>query len=373
MNFIEVRNEKGNKMNNKILEELQQLLEDTKTAPTSGSDKDNAEYIIKKVKYFRSKGIPERFLYKLETRVAIHFTDYTVENFNRFFEALNYDLSSIYYSLEVLKKNMQFEQAEKLAKPLADYLELHKELYSNGQVCFQHPVERVVYRIEKMNNGERFNKNLISTDGNYTAFFLSYAEILNYLAVQPESGRNNYSASYYIECAEKISPCNPGVWMTKASIFKDDEDVYRCCMEKALKYTYFLNQPYGLIEIYEYLALHFAMKENFLLASACCNACIYFGGNPVSAKYVLTEENVDIEDTVNWRDILSQNKIQIGFGNLVIEACKMLKNSQEKNDELEYVDTVLKNAKDVADFDNTDNCVKKKKSILKNIFGKKSS
>ncbi len=359
-------------MNGEILKELQQVLEETKSAPTSGTDEQNAGYIIEKIKYFRERGVPERLLYKLETRIEIHLTDYVVNNFKDFFKFLNYDISSIYYSLEVLKKNMQFEQAERLAMPLADYLELHSELYSKGQFCFQHPVERVVYRLERLKKHDIFDKNMVSANGNYTAFFLSYAEILNYLAVQPESKRNNCSANYYLDCAEKISPCNPGVWMTRASVMKDDEDEYFRCMSKALEYTYFIKQPYGLIEIYEYLALHYAMKENFVLSSACCNACIYFGGNPVSAKYVLSKEEIDVDESDDWQSVLSENKIQIGFSGIVIEACQMIKDSQENNDELEYIDAVLKISKDINGRESVNTVIKKKSGFLKIIFSKKN-
>lgn len=302
-----------------IMDEVRMMVMSCSSPPIVGTPEENARRVMEKIEYFREKGVSEKDLYELESKILLFMPDFVVKNFEEFYSFLKEDISSIYITMELLMAKGDYVAAKKIADPLAAYLESHKTKLIDGHHCHQNSFETALYTLEA-----RRTIPTQSTKDNYTAFLVAYARILQNTKIvrhNQEMFRMAESRKY-LKWAQEMSPQNASVWLYLGVSYNDNEELQLEYYKKALQYCYLKDGDYGLTKIYECLAMHYWGKNKIEVVTALKELITALDGNPFMLTFLLSKRNVPASRP--FQDVLRKYSIQVGFSDLVLQTVDFL-------------------------------------------------
>lgn len=302
-----------------IMNEVYRVTLSCSSPPIGGTPEENARYVMGKIAYFRENGVSESELYELESKILRFIPDYVAENFAEFYAFLKEDISSIILTMDYYMARGDYAAAKKIADPVADYLEKHKEALIDGHHCHQNIFETAMYTLEE--------KKLIETQhtkSNYTGFLILYAKVLQNTRII----RNNREefcmkeSRKFLLWAKELSPQNAGVWLYLGVSYHGDEMLQLEHYKKALQYCYIKDGEYGLTAIYEHMAMHYWGKNQTEIVAALKDMITELGGNPFMITFLLSKRQAPVSRP--YRDTLRKHSIPMGFSELVRKTADFL-------------------------------------------------
>lgn len=296
-----------------------------------------AEYAISKIRYFRSKGLPEEELYHLEMAICLNIPAYIENHFDKYMEAVNHDITPLWASTERLIKANKSEQAYQISKPLADYLVKNKESQITGRHRFQNIHEEVIYLTEH-NIPFKDSSEIKHAAGNYVGFFVTYAKLLQNLAITRQEFKGASVA--YLELAKEMCDVNASVYLYTALQYMENEQLWRQNIDLALNYCNYSNGLYGMSQIYMQMGMYYMAHQNDELSAACFAAAIHYA-EPETAnacKYFMSKagkyQTMSEQQAV---DVLRRNHIQVGYSTLVRGTAAILSTDEETRKQVQHI------------------------------------
>lgn len=304
-----------------IMDEVRMMVMSCSSPPIVGTPEENARRVMRKIEYFRENGVEERSLYELEGKILQFMPEFVAENFDEFFVFLKEDISSIYLVVHALVEDGSYMAAKKIADPLAAYLERHKEELLDGHHCHLNAFETALFTIEE--------KRPIPTPkakDDYTAFLIDYAIILQNTRIV----RNNQGiccsgmeeSRKYLQWILDLCPQNPAAWLRLGISYDDQTEKQLECYWRALRYCYMMDGEYGLVRIYEKIALYYWKKNQVEVVAALKDLIVALDRNPFVLVILLSKRPTPAKQ--DFRDILRKYNIQMGFSELVIQTALFL-------------------------------------------------
>lgn len=291
-----------------------------------------AEYALSKVRYFRSKGVAEHELYRLELFVCTNIPTYVSGNFNKVYSALNGDATPIWTATEHLIDLGKPNEAYAISKPFADLIAENRGAPLAGKHAFRNLVEDRLYRRV---NGLSEQFPIALTRGNYVGLLVAHARAVQLLSSAQENLRG--TEQKYLDLALKLNNVHSRAYLCMAQCVERDEPLFRENLEKALRFCCEKDGAYGLGRIYLLLGHHFLAEGDEKAGVACLTLAIHYGDEETIAAVRPLLSQHDAMELHEAAELLRGKHIQLGYSEVVREVAETLSAVPEVKPHVEHI------------------------------------
>ncbi len=313
------------------------------SAPMDRNDASKANYLIKKILYFRKNGIPNEMLYALASKIVIFCTEYYENNFEDFLAIMGNSLTPAAMAIEEIGIDKP-EQIVRISAPIIAYIKKIAATKNLAEcVCIGNTFEIIMCSIENVEN-----KVIKIVGNNWNLFFAKYFKIMLDIRYAGKSTKYLADAVDFAEYVEVLCRENSLILYYIALCY----DIVGKREKANLAYHNALEKAFDeniLAAIYISLSTRCAEGGNEELCHCLLDIAMEYSNKPVAYPGISADMMKKLlfpfhKNELNYLDklkFLKDNRIHIGYSRLVKSTSMCLKLSSENSNLQTLADKIL--------------------------------